>query len=310
MSDPITFGVAVAAGMVRSGTPVLLATVGECLTERSGILNLGVEGIMLSGALVAVVVSYYTGNVVLAVLAALIVGAILGLVHGIFCLKFKTNQVATGIAMTIFLSGITAFFGVEFVGKTIHSISSCKIPLLGDIPVIGPILFCQDPLVYACYLIVPAVYFLIAHTRFGLAVRAVGEEPRAAQSQGVDVTRVRYIATIAGAALAALGGAYLSLVYTQGWIENITAGRGWIAVGLVMFAHWNPMRALVGAYLFGVAISLQLRLQAAGSEVSPYLLGMLPYVLVIAAMAVTSAARRTKISGYPAALGVPYVEQV
>lgn len=310
MTDPLSFTVAVAAGMIRSGTPVLLATVGECLTERAGILNLGMEGIMLSGALTAVIVSYFTGNVCLAVIAAVLVGAFIGLIHGILCVKFQVNQVATGIAITIFCGGITAFCGMEYVGKSIHSISSVKVPVLGDLPVLGSIFFNQDPLVYLSYVIVPLMYFLLQGTRFGLSARAVGEEPRAAAAAGISVQRVRYVATIVGAALAALGGAYLSLVYAQGWTENITAGRGWIAVGLVMFACWNPWKALVGAYLFGLAISLQLRLQAAGSDISPYLLGMAPYLLVIVVLALSKLRQRKVPAAVPTALGLPYSSQV
>ncbi len=308
-SELMAFFVAAAAGMIRCATPVLLATVGECITERGGIMNLGLEGVMLAGALTSVIVCYFTQSLALAVLAAVLVGLLIGFIHGVICIRFQANQVAAGIALTILLTGITAFFGVNFVGKTIPSMSALKIPVLGDIPVIGPILFNQDPLVYLSYFIVPAAAFLITSTRFGLSARAVGEDPRAAAAQGISVKRVRYLATMLGAALAALGGAYLSLVYAQGWVENVTQGRGWIAVGLVMFASWNPYKAMVGAYIFGIAISLQLRLQAAGSDVSPYLLGIMPYILVITAMAVSSTVSRRKTQSYPAALGVSYAEQ-
>jgi simple sugar transport system permease protein len=309
MTDSLPFMVAVAAGMIRCATPVLLAAVGECLTERAGVLNLGLEGIMLSGALTAVVVSFTTGNPALAVMAALLVGLLIGFIHGVLCIQLKSNQVAVGIAVTILLSGITAFFGANYVGKTIQSISAVKVPVLGDIPVVGTIFFNQDPLVYLSYAIVPLVFWLINGTSFGLSLRAVGEEPRAAAAAGIRVQLVRYLCTMLGASLAAIGGAYLSLVYAQGWVENITAGRGWIAVGLVMFAVWNPWRALVGAYIFGIAISLQLRLQAAGSDMSPYLLGMLPYFLVITAMAFSAIIARRKSQSQPAALGIPYAEQ-
>jgi simple sugar transport system permease protein len=310
MNDALPLWTAIAAGMIRSATPVLLATVGECITERAGVLNLGLEGVMLAGALSAVAVSYSTHNVALALTAAMLVGTICGLLHAFLCIRFQANQVASGIALTILLSGVTAFLGADFVGKPIQSISAFKIPWIGDIPVIGSILFNQDSLVYFCYLIVPVTYWLINHTRFGLSLRAAGEEPRAAAAAGINVRRVRYICTMLGASLAALGGAYLSLVYAQGWIENITAGRGWVAVGLVMFAAWNPWRALIGAYLFGLAISLQLRLQAAGCDVSPYLLGMLPYLLVILAMAISSTISRNKPQSTPTALGIPYAEQI
>jgi len=199
MTDSVPFIVAVASGMIRCATPVLLASVGECLTQRSGVMNLGLEGIMLAGALVAVVVSYFTQNVLLAILAALLVGLVIGFVHGVICIKLQANQVAAGIAMTILLGGITAFFGVNFVGKSIATISAVKIPLLGDIPIVGTIFFNQDPLVYMCYFIVPVVYWLINRTSFGLSLRAVGEDPRAAAAAGIDVQRVRYLCTMLGA---------------------------------------------------------------------------------------------------------------
>lgn len=309
MNDSIPFWIAVVAGMVRSATPVLLAAVGECLTERAGILNLGLEGIMLAGALIGVVVSFFTQSALLGLVAAVIAGAIIGLIHGIVCIRYQANQVAAGIALTILLTGVTAFFGTDFVGKSITSLASFKVPGLSDIPLVGPTFFNQDPLVYFCYLMVPAVYWLLNQTRFGLAIKAVGEEPRAAAAAGVNVNSTRYICTILGASLAALGGAYLSLVYAQGWTENITAGRGWIAVGLVMFGAWNPYRTLLGAYLFGLAVSLQLRLQAAGADVSPYLLGMLPYLIVITAMAFSAALVKKKSADVPSSLGIAYAEQ-
>lgn len=308
MNDSVAFYVAVAAGMIRCATPVLLAAVGECITERAGVLNLGLEGIMLAGALTGVAVSYCTHNIILAIAAAVAVGALIGLLHGFICIRLGANQVAAGIALTILLTGVTGLFGVEFVGKTITSVSTWKIPFLSSLPIAGPVFFEQDPIVYLCFLIVPAAYLLLNKTSFGLALKATGEEPRAACAAGIDVARTRYLATMIGASLAALGGAYLSLVYAQGWIENITSGRGWIALGLVMFATWNPYKALVGAYIFGLAVSLQLRLQAAGTDVSPYLLGMLPYLLVIVAMAISSRSRK-KIQSHPTALGVPYAEQ-
>lgn len=309
MTADMPFFVAVAAGMIRAATPVLFAAVGECITERSGILNLGLEGAMLCGALSAVAVACLTNNAWLGVLAALMAGILVGFFHALICIRYKANQVAVGIAMTILLSGITAYLGADFVGKPTASLSVFKLPLLGDIPCIGPIFFNQDPLVYICYLVVPLAYFLIRQTAFGLSLRACGEDPRAAAASGVSVAKIRLFSTLLGSSLAALGGAYLSLVYAQGWTENITVGRGWIALGLVMFAAWNPYRAQLGAYLFGLAISLQLRLQANGSDVSPYLLGMLPYLIVIFAMALSGAVSAKRPGSVPSALGVPYVEQ-
>ncbi len=309
MTDPLSFVIAVLAGTIRSATPVLYATVGECITERSGIINLGLEGIMLTGALTAVVVSYETGSVAAGLAAALVAGVALGLLHAILCIEFKANQIATGIAVTMLGCGLTAFFGASYVGKTISGVDNIKLPGLSDLPIAGPIFFDHDPLVYFTYALIPAAAFLIYRTRFGLSLRAVGMEPEAAASAGISVRRIRYLATACGAALAALGGAYLSLVYAQGWLENMTVGRGWIAVGLVMFAAWSPWRALLGAYLFGGAISLQLRMQAAGADVSPYLLGMVPYLVVIAVLVMSARASRKARSEYPTALGMAYSEQ-
>lgn len=304
-----SFLVAVAAGMVRSATPVLYATLGEIITERSGVLNVGLEGIMLVGACTSVMVTFQTGNAAVGVLSALAAGAVLGLFHALMSIYFKANQVATGIAMTIFGAGLSAFLGASYVGKQIQNIGPYKVPVLSDIPVVGPIFFSHDVLVYGTYLLVPALAFFLYRTQWGLSLRAVGEAPVSAAAAGVKVEMVRYVATICGAALAGLGGAYLSLVYAQGWTENITAGRGWIAVGLVLFALWDPWRAVLGAYLFGGAISLQLRLQAAGSDISPYLLGMVPYFLVILVLSIGTARQKKAPLGAPSALGLPYVPQ-
>lgn len=307
---PDSFFIAVAAGMVRTATPVLYATIGESITERSGILNVGLEGIMLVGACTSVIVTFQTGNVVWGVIAALVAGGLLGLFHAAMSIQLQANQVAAGIAMTIFGSGLSAFLGASYVGKQIQNIGPYKLPIIGDIPIIGPIFFSHDVLVYGTYLLVPLTAILLYRTRWGLSLRAVGESPQSAAAAGIKVEAVRYLATICGAALAGLGGAYLSLVYAQGWTENITAGRGWIALGLVLFALWNPWRAVLGAYLFGGAISLQLRLQAAGSDISPYLLGMAPYILVILVLSIGTARQKKTPLGAPTALGLPYVPQV
>ncbi len=305
-----SFWIAVAAGMIRSATPVLYATLGEIITERSGILNVGLEGIMLVGALAAVAVSFHTGSALLGILAAMFFAALLGAVHAVLSIRFQTNQIATGIAMTIFGSGLSAYLGIDYVGKQIQNIGPVKVPLLGDLPIVGAIFFNHDVLVYGTYFLVPALAFILYRTTVGLSLRSVGEAPYSAAAAGIKVERVRYIATICGAALAGLGGAYLSLVYAQGWTENITAGRGWIAVGLVLFAFWNPWRAVLGAYLFGGAISLQLRMQAAGSDISPYLLGMAPYILIIAVLALSKIRKGSGSLGAPTALSEPFISQV
>jgi ABC-type uncharacterized transport system permease subunit len=305
-----SFTMAVAAGAIRAGTPVLYAALGEILTERSGVLNLGLEGIMLVGALTGVVVSYHTGSSSLGILAALVSGAMLGLCHAVLCIKFRANQMVSGIAVTIFGSGLSAFIGIPFVGKRIIALGPITVPLLGSLPIVGPVFFSHDILVYGTYILVPLLAIVLYRTRFGLALQATGEDPHAAASAGVRVEFVRYVATTLGAALAGVGGCYLSLVYAQGWIENMTAGRGLVAVGLVIFSAWDPWKAVIGAYLFGGATSLQLRLQAVGSNVSPYLLGMAPYLLVIVVLVIATTQMRQKRAGIPSALGLPYVRQM
>lgn len=303
------FVLAVGAGAIRSGTPVLLAALGEVVTERAGILNLGLEGIMLVGAFSGVAVTLHTGSTTLGVVAALVAGALLGLLHAFFCLRFGANQVATGIAMMIFGMGVSAFLGVDYVGEAIAPVSPTPIPGLADIPYMGPVLFSHDALVYMAYVLVPATALILYRTRLGLAIRAVGENPDAAAAAGIRVGLVRYFATAFGGALAGLGGAYLSLVYTQGWVENMAAGRGLVAVGLVIFAAWDPWKAALGAVLFGGAASFQLRLQAAGADISQYLLGMMPYILVMVVLVAATIRVSRKRATIPAALGKPYVKQ-
>lgn len=303
------FIIAVAAGAVRSGTPVLLAALGEVVTERSGIINLGLEGVMLMGAWSGVAVTLHSGNSTLGIIAALAVGAILGLLHAFACVHFNANQVACGIAVTLLGGGLSAFLGIAYVGKKIAAVHAFPLPVLADIPVIGPILFSHDILVYVAYLLVPITAVLLNHTRLGIAIHAIGESPNAAANAGIRVEFLRYLSTALGGALAGLGGAYLSLVDTQGWVEYMTAGRGLIAVGLVIFAAWSPSKAMLGAAIFGGATSLQLRLQAAGSEVSPYVLNMVPYLLVIVVLVAATVRMGRTRGGMPAGLGKVYVRQ-
>jgi len=307
--DIDVFLVGVAAGAVRSGMPVLLAALGEVVTERAGIINLGLEGIMLVGAWSGVAVTLHTNSPAAGVAAAVFAGAVLGLIHALFCQRFGANQVATGIAMMVFGMGLSAFLGIDYVGKKISAFSPTDIPLLSDIPYVGAVFFSHDPLVYAAYILVPVVAVGLYRTRIGLAIRAVGDNPDAAATAGIRVLAIRYAATAFGGALAGLGGAYLSLVYAQGWVENMTAGRGLVAVGLVIFASWNPWKAALGALLFGGATSFQLRLQATGIDVSQYFLGMLPYLLVMFVLVAATIRAGRKHAEIPAALGKPYANQ-
>lgn len=303
----------VLATTVAAGTPVLYATLGEIVTERSGVLNLGLEGLMLVGGLAGFSATAATGNLFFGVLAALVAGAALALVHAFFSITVGVNQVVSGLALTIAGTGLAAFFGRPYVGQAAKdAFRPVNLPLLGDLPVLGPVLFRQDGLVYLSFLLAPLLYFFIYRTRPGLNLRAVGESPATADAQGISVTGTRYLYTMAGGALVGLGGAYVSLAYSSSWQENITAGRGWIAVGLVIFALWNPWRALLGAYLFGGMEAFQFSLQVAGVPISTYFLGMTPYLLTIAALVFTqwraSKSRRSG-SAAPASLGLLYLRR-
>ena len=297
---------AVLMAAVRAGTPVLFATLGEIFAERAGILNLGVEGMMLVGALAGFVTSARTGNPWLGVAAAGMVGGLLSLIHALLSVTLRANQVASGLALTIFGTGLSAFLGRGYVGLPAAGFQVTPIPVLSEIPLLGPILFQQDPLVYLSYVTVPAAWYVLYRTRWGLDIRAVGEHPEAADAMGVDVARVRYAAVLAGGILAGVGGAFLSTAYTSMWIENMTAGRGWIAVALVIFATWDPLRAVLGAYLFGGVNALQLHVQATGTALPTYLLLMAPYVFTIVVLVLATQETARKRLGAPAALSVPY----
>ncbi len=300
------FLIAVCAAAVRAGTSVLFATLGEIFAERSGILNLGVEGMMLVGALAGFVTTARTGNPWLGVLAAGMAGGLLSLIHGVLCVTLRANQVASGLALTIFGTGLSASLGKGFIGVPAAGFHPVAVPGLSGIPFLGPVLFQQDPLVYLSYLLVPAAWYALYRTRWGLDIRAVGENPEAADAMGVDVTRVRYTGVVVGGVLAGLGGTFLSTAYTSMWIENMTAGRGWIAVALVIFATWDPLRAVIGAYLFGGVNALQLNLQAAGTRLPIYLLLMAPYIFTIVVLVFATRETARKRLGAPAALSVPY----
>ncbi|EFQ22942.1 nucleoside ABC transporter membrane protein [Aminomonas paucivorans DSM 12260] len=299
--------VPILAAAVRSGTPVLYATLGEILTERAGIMNLGLEGVMLVGAYAGFSVTKSTGNPWLGLLAAALAGALLVTVHAFACIHLGANQVVSGLALTLCGTGLSSLLGRASIGETIRGLGPLPLPGLSQIPFLGPVFFRHDPLVYVSYLLTAFLCWFLFSTRSGLNLRAVGENPRAADAMGLPVARIRYLYTLLGGALAGLGGAYLSVVYTQMWVEGMTAGRGWIALALVIFGIWHPLRAALGSYLFGGVEALQLRIQAAGSSVPAPLLLMLPYLLTILVLLFISLRKGKGILlGAPAALGVPY----
>ena len=289
--------------IITAATPLVFAAVGEAVVEKAGVLNLGVEGMMIIGAIAAFATAVSTGSGVLAVVAGASAGLLLSLIFGVLTVYLQSNQVATGLALTIFGLGLSALIGHSYVGKTFPGLAKLSIPGLTSIPVIGPILFGQDGLVYLSVASVALVAWFLNRTRAGLLVLAVGENHDAAHSIGYSVTLIRMAAIAFGGAMAGIGGAYLSLAYTPLWVENMTAGRGWIALALVVFASWKPWRAFFGAYLFGGITIIQLYAQGMGVEVSAQFLSMLPYLATIAVLVIISRDKAKARLNAPACLG-------
>lgn len=289
-----------------AATPLVLAATGELVAERAGVLNLGVEGMMVLGALAAFAVMIKTGNLLAAVLAAPIAGVGLAALFGFLTLSLRANQVAAGLALTMFGLGLSALWGQGLSGLTVPPFPRLAIAHLSDLPWLGPLLFGQDGLIYLSLALVAAVAFILERTRIGLILRAIGENPDAAHAIGHPVIAYRYGATLFGGALAGLGGAYLSLVQTPLWAERMTAGRGWIALALVVFAAWRPWRVLGGAYLFGAVTILQLHSQALGIKIDAQVLSMLPYLVTILVLVIISRDRMRVRLTAPAALGKPF----
>ncbi|TBR58825.1 ABC transporter permease [Westiellopsis prolifica IICB1] len=288
---------------LRAATPLILAALGELVAEKSGILNLGVEGMMLVGSASGFIAVSVTDNIYLGLLIALFAGMAIAFIHAVLTITINANQVATGLALSIFGSGLSAFIGSDYIGQTITGLQPLNIPILKSIPVIGKAFFQQDILVYISIILVFLVAWFLQKTRAGLILRSVGESSIAADALGLPVNRVRYLAVLFGGAMAGLAGAYLSLAYTPFWAENMTAGRGWIAIALVVFATWKPMRILLGAYLFGGVSAIQLILQGLGVDISPYLLSSLPYLATIIVLIIISRDTTRIQLGAPASLG-------
>ena len=293
---------------IASSMAVLYATLGEIFTERSGVLNLGVEGMMLIGALTAIATTTSFQSLWIGTLIAMLIGGSFALIHGFFAITLRVNQVVSGLALTLFGIGLSNFLGRPFIGKLSLKFEPVGLYPLNKIPLLGPVFFNQSALVYPAYLLVPLAYYYLYNTRYGLQLRAVGENPSAADTVGISVFGIRYVYTFIGGALAGLGGAYLSLAYTPGWKEQMTGGQGWIAIALVIFAMWDPLKAVVGALLFGFINAFQFYCQAAGLTLIPsYILRMLPYLFTIGVLAViTQWKTARKRVGAPAALGIPF----
>ncbi len=298
---------AVTLSVIAASTPLLLAAAGELVVERSGVLNLGVEGMMIMGAACGFAAAYFTGSTLVGALAGTLAGAALALVFALLTLGLAVNQVATGLALTILGIGLSGLIGAGFVGQQVTPAPHLAVPVLTDLPVVGRIVFGQDAFVYGSVLLVVGIRRFLYRTRTGLALRAIGDNPGSAHALGYPVLRVRLLATLFGGACAGLGGAYLSLAYTPFFVPGMTAGRGWIALALVVFASWRPLRLVGGAYLFGAVSILQLHAQGLGLGIPSQLMSSLPYLATVLVLVLISRTRRTAGSAAPASLGTPFV---
>ncbi len=293
--------------VITASTPLVIAALGELVTERSGVLNLGVEGMMIMGAVCAFAATQMTGSPYIGLLAGITGGAIFSLLFGFLTLTLVANQVATGLALTILGLGLSGQLGEVFVGKPGIKLQPIVIPLLSDIPFFGKVLFSQDLTFYLSVALVIGINWFLFKSRTGLKMRAIGDNHGSAHALGINVIRTRYLAVMFGGACAGLAGAQLSLVYTPQWVENMSAGRGWIALALVVFASWRPWRVLAGGYLFGAVAIGQLHAQAFGIGVPSQLLSALPYAATIVVLIIISHNRRTTLINTPASLGKSFV---
>jgi ABC-type uncharacterized transport system permease subunit len=291
------------ASTVTAATPLIIAALGVLVCERAGVLNLGIEGMMLVGAVTAFAVGTMTGSLFVGYIAAAAAGMAVSLLFGVLTLTLQTNQVATGLALALFGVGLSAFVGQSFVGMPIERVPQIDIPLLSDIPVLGTLLFRYDLVVYLSLALYAAVSWFLYRSGAGLRLRAVGESPSVAHSIGEPVIRIRYLAVMFGGATSGIAGAYLSTALTPMWVEGMSAGRGWIVLALVVFATWRPLRVLLGAYLFGGMTVLQLYAQGFGVTVPSEFLSMLPYIATIVVLVFICRDPKTILLNQPASLG-------
>jgi ABC-type uncharacterized transport system permease subunit len=302
----MTEAVALIAATLLAGTPLLLAALGVVVCEKSGVVNLGIEGIMLVAAVAGFGAAHATGVPEAGFVAGAVAGALLALLFAALAIGLLTNQYATGLALALFGAGLSAFLGQPLQGESLPPRAADGVPLLRDLPIVGPALFSQHWLVYFALAAVPVVVWFLHRTRAGLVLRAVGESPAAAHALGLPVRRIRVAAIVFGGVCAGIAGAFLSVIYTPLWSEGMVAGRGWIALALVTFATWRPVRVLLGAYLFGGVTMLQFFLQGKGVELPTQLLAMTPYLATIVVLALISRNPRWIRLNMPASLGQPF----
>jgi len=295
---------------MAAGTPLLFATLGGILTERSGIIQLGAEGLMLMGAVTAAATLLATGSLLLAIAAVVAVTGALGALHAFLTVTLRSNQIVSGLALTLFGGGLSAYWGQSITGQPMPvQVPVADLSWLNPIPVLGPLVSHLNLFTWGSLLLVVVLWLYLKHTSWGLHLRAVGDNPATADVMGIPVQFYRYAAVIVGAVLMGWGGASLLLVFSPTWIEGMTAGRGWIAIALIIFARWNPLYALGAAYLFGLLDTVGFRLQLAGSPIPPYFLKMLPYLITIAVLILVGWRTKHKLSASPQALGLPYIRE-
>lgn len=294
------------AATLNAGTVLALAALGLLINEKSGIVNLGAEGMMLCAAVAGFAAVVHTGHDSLGFLAGMLAGGVLAALFGLLVIWLNTNQYATGLALSLFGAGFSAFVGVPYVQARLPERTAYAVPGLADLPFIGPALFQQHPMVYAAMALTAGLVWFLLRSRAGLVLRAVGESPESAHALGYPVRKIRLAAVVAGGALCGLAGAYISVIYTPLWVEGMIAGKGWIALALTTFATWRPARVLMGAYLFGGVTMLQFHLQALGVDVPSQFLSMLPYLATIGVLALISRNPRWIRLNMPASIGKPF----
>jgi len=291
---------------IAAGTPLVYASLGELIVEKSGVLNLGVEGMMLVGAISGFIAMAKTGSLLLAVSCGMLAGALMALIFAILTLTLMANQVASGLALTIFGTGLSAFMGINYTSVALKGVPELHIPILSNIPILGRLFFSYDILVYLSLALLAGVLWFLYKSRAGLILKAIGESPKSGHALGFHVIGIRYLAVLFGGAMAGAGGVYLAIAYTPMWVEGMVAGRGWVALALVVFSTWRPMRVLIGAYLFGGVTILQFHIQGFGIEIPSQILSMLPYLATIIVLVIISRDKNLIRLNSPASLGITF----
>jgi ABC-type uncharacterized transport system permease subunit len=291
---------------IAAGTPLVYAALGELVVEKSGVLNLGIEGMMLVGAISSFIAMAKTGSLIIAVSCGMLAGGLMALIFAILTLTLMANQVASGLALTIFGTGLSAFMGIKYTSVALKGVPDLNIPILSDIPILGKLMFSYDILIYLSLVLLIGILWFLYKTRAGLILKAIGESPKSGHALGFPVIGIRYFAVIFGGAMAGLGGAYLALAYTPMWVEGMVAGRGWVSLALVVFATWRPARVMIGAYLFGGVTILQFHIQGFGFEIPSQILAMLPYLATIIVLVFISKDKHLIRLNSPASLGITF----